>query len=271
MIWISTLIIVFIVLLVVLRGFDCYLDRKERRRLIDFQPNFPEKFSSQLVSDMPEPVRRFFNYMILPDAPLKTVAQISMAGEFSLGTPQHPNSQKMQAEQVLAAPEGFLWSVRLGGALMVSGSDSARWTRFRILGLIPVARLGGDVDHQRAAFGRYIAEAVFWSPASLLPAADVIWSARSDDCIRVHVRHSNVEQCADVHIHKNGQPHRVEFLRWSNANPTKEYQLQPFGGTLSDFREVQGFRVPFYVEAANMLGTDEEFVFFKAHVNSIRW
>ena len=38
----------------------------------------------------------------------------------------------------------------------VSGSDSASWTRFRIFGIVPVGRLGGDPDHTRSAFGRYV-------------------------------------------------------------------------------------------------------------------
>lgn len=44
-----------------------------------------------------------------------------------------------------------------------------------------------------------------------------------------------------------------------------------FGGQLSDFREAQGFRIPFRVEAGNMFGTDEHFVFFKATVKAVRF
>jgi hypothetical protein len=63
----------------------------------------------------------------------------------------------------------------------------------------------------------------------------------------------------------------VSFQRWSNANPSKRYQLQPFGGTLSDFREVEGQRLPFRVEAGNHWGTDDYFAFFKAEVMSIHF
>ncbi len=40
--------------------------------------------------------------------------------------------------------------------------------------------------------------------------------------------------------------------------------------TLSDFREVQGVRIPFHVEVGNMFGTDEYCVFFKAKLVSVR-
>ncbi|MGP1356455.1 MAG: DUF6544 family protein, partial [Roseicyclus sp.] len=66
-------------------------------------------------------------------------------------------------------------------------------------------------------------------------------------------------------------PVTVTFQRWSNANPEGVHRLQPFGGILSDFREVQGFRLPFRVEAGNMFGTEAYFPFFLADVQEIRF
>jgi len=63
----------------------------------------------------------------------------------------------------------------------------------------------------------------------------------------------------------------VHFLRWSDANPERRYRLQPFGGVLSDFRDVQGFRVPFAVEAGSMFGTETYFPFFRARLKSVRF
>jgi hypothetical protein len=122
-----------------------------------------------MVSDLPEPAARYFTYMIRPGTPLLPVAEIDMTGQFSLGTKDDPRYQPMEARQILAAPEGFVWAMRTRGGMPVSGSDSGSWTRFRIVGLIPVGRLGGDRDHTRSAFGRYAAEAVIWAPAALLP------------------------------------------------------------------------------------------------------
>jgi CubicO group peptidase (beta-lactamase class C family) len=41
----------------------------------------------------------------------------------------------------------------------------------------------------------------------------------------------------------DGQPIRVCFDRWSNANPEKQHRLQPFGGYLSKFQSFDGFRL----------------------------
>ena len=224
-----------------------------------------------MVADLPEPARRFFNFAIAPGTALYTVAEIEMGGQFSLGSQEEPNYQSMQAHQILAAPHGFVWRLNLPGIIPVSGSDSGRWTRFRILGFIPVARMGGDSNHTRSAYGRYVAEAVFWTPAAILPGAGVTWEGVDEHTARVTITHGVLSQAVDVTVNADGQPVDVSFMRWSNANPEKSHRLQPFGGTLSDFRVVQGFKLPFRVEAGNMFGTKEYFPFFKVEVKEIRF
>ena len=77
------------------------------------------------------------------------------------------------------------------------------------MGLVPVARYGGDRDHQRSAFGRYVAEAVFWTPAALLPGEHVRWEAIDDSSARVILAHRGLEQAVDVTVDANGQPVKV--------------------------------------------------------------
>ena len=250
---------------------DRRADRAEWARLAALQPAEPAVFAPEMIAGLPEPARRYFGFAIRPGTPLFRVAELDMEGKFALGDKDKPGYQPMVARQILAAPEGFVWAMRTRGGLPVSGSDSGRWTRFRILGLIPVARMGGNRDHARAAFGRYVAEAVFWTPAALLPGPGVVWEQVDDDTARVTTRDGDLSQAVDVTVDADGRPLRVTFQRWTNANPDKEYRLQPFGGILSDFREVAGFRLPFRVEAGNMFGTPEYFPFFIAEITAIRF
>jgi hypothetical protein len=265
------MLVVALFALLALRLWDGRADRMEWARLAALQPTNPAMYDPVMVADLPAPARRFFNFAIKPGTPLLTVAEIDMGGEFSLGTRDNPNYQPMDARQILAAPKGFVWKLKMPGAVSVSGSDTGSWTRFRVLGLIPVARMGGDTNHARAAYGRYVAEAVFWTPAALLPAPGVVWEALDQDTARVTVTHNELSQVVDMKVDAEGRPVVVRFMRWTNANPEKEHRLQPFGGHLSDFREVQGFRIPFNVEAGNMFGTDKYFAFFKAKVTAVRF
>ncbi|TNF62965.1 MAG: hypothetical protein EP307_05910 [Rhodobacteraceae bacterium] len=250
---------------------DRRADRAEWARLVTLQPANPETFAAEMVAALPEPARRYFGYTIRPETPLRPVVEIDMGGQFSLGSKDAPNYQPMTARQILAAPEGFVWAMRTRAGMPVSGSDSGRWTRFRIFGVIPVARLGGDPDHTRSAFGRYVGEAAIWSPAALLPGPGVTWEAVDQNTARVTVTHGDLEQAVDVTVDAEGRPVEVTFQRWSNANPDKVHRLQPFGAVMSDFREVGGYRLPFRIEAGNLFGTEDYFPFFIAEVTEIRF
>lgn len=261
-----------LVALLVWRCLDHWADQSEMRRLRAIQPRSPLDYSSAMIAGLPEPAQRYFNFTITEGASLFTVAEIEMAGRFGLGGKMAPNYLDMHATQVLAAPEGFIWKMRCGSRLTrMSGSDSASWTRFWFAGIIPVARLGGNCDHARSAFGRYIAEAVFWTPAALLPGAGVAWEAVGENAARVTVTHRNVSQSVEVTVAEDGRPTHVVFPRWSNANPEKSYRIQSFGGFLSEFRDFDGFRLPTHIEAGNEFGTDHYFPFFIVDVTGLKF
>lgn len=251
---------------------DRRADRAEIARLLAQQPSAPDRFTAELIADLPEPARRYFTYAITEGTPLLTVAEIEMHGQFSLGTRAAPNYMTIDAVQVLAAPHGFVWKVSGGsGVMLLSGSDSGQWMRFWLAGLIPVVRFGGDADLVRSAFGRNVAEASFWTPAALLPGQGVIWEGVNENTARYTMTHEGIAQSVDVTVDADGRPIEVQFQRWSNANAEGVHRLQPFGGTLSNFREVQGFRLPMHMEAGNYFGTQDYFPFFIVDVSAVRF
>lgn len=261
-----------LVVLMIWRQLDHRADRTEMARLIALQPKAPLVFDPAMVADLPDPARRYFEYTILTGTPLLTVADIEMTGQFSLGTKDAPNYMEMTARQVLGVPNGFVWKMSCGKGLMaMSGSDSAGWTRFWLAGIAPVARFGGNIDHARSAFGRYTAEATFWTPAALLPGPNVVWRVVDGDTAKVTITHDGFTQDVFITVTPEGQPTEVSFPRWSNANPDGIYRLQPFGGYLSEFREIDGFRLPTHVEAGNFFGTENYFPFYIADVKLLRF
>jgi hypothetical protein len=74
----------------------------------------------------------------------------------------------------------------------------------------------------------------------------------------------------DIRVDSSGKPLWVSIQRWSNANPDKVFRLQPFGGELSDFRTVAGYRIPFKVEGGNFFGTAEYFAFYRARIIGVQ-
>jgi hypothetical protein len=236
----------------------------------------PLRFEPAMVADLPEPARRYLLHTIAEATPLARVAEIRMRGTFGLGDRVAPNYQPMRARQILVPPHGFVWRLEAAGsgAMRLSGSDGMAgdrsWTRFWVNWTLPVARAGGDADHLRASFGRVAGEAVIWAPAALLPGPGVRWEETGEpDLARVVVSHGGLEQAVDIRVAEDGRPETVVFMRWSDANPEREWRLQPFGARLGEFEDFGGYRLPTRVEAGNHWGTEDYFPFFRAEVEAI--
>lgn len=254
------------------RAADRRADRAEAARLIAGQPVGPGVFDPAMVADLPEPARRFFLFALDPGVPLKSVVALEMTGKFGMGDKARPGYMDMVASQVLSAREGFVWSMSAGRwPMRLSGSDSGRWTRFWIDGLVPVARFGGGPDHARSAFGRHAAEAVFWAPTAVLPGPGITWQPVDETTARVTIAMGDLQQAVDLSVDDDGRPLRVAFDRWSDANPEKEWRLQRFGGYLSNHRDFGGVRIPTHVEAGNLFGSTEYFPFFVVDLTAWRF
>ena len=233
-------------------------------------------FDASMVAMLPEPARRYFTFTVKPGAPLHTVAEVRMRGEIGLGTRDNPKYRTMRAEQILAPPYGLVWKLNAGrGVTKVSGSDGCAngtsWVRFWLMKTVPIVRAGGTPDHARSAFGRVVAEAVFWAPAALLPNNGVSWEAVDANTARATVASNCQQQTVDITVAADGRPTKVVIPRWSDANAEKIYQLQPFGGYLSEFQDFDGYTLPTCVEGGNFIGTEEYFPFYKARVYDFRF
>ncbi|HID67462.1 MAG TPA: hypothetical protein EYP31_04235 [Roseibacterium sp.] len=256
--------------LAIWRQIDRSADQSAWLALIELQNKKPTEFDISMIAGLPEAAQRYFRFTIEPGAPLCTAVEIEMTGKLGLGTKEEPNYRPMRARQILSPPYGLVWRLDAGA---ISGSDGAlpdrSWTRFWLFHVIPVVRVSNQ-DHRRSAFGRVVAEATFWAPASLLPSAFVRWEDAGDDIARAIVTYGGFTQSVDIRLSETGAPTHVTIQRWSNKNPTKTFREQPFGGELSKFRNFDGYRLPTHVEGGNHIGTPEYFPFFKADVTRLR-
>lgn len=258
------------------RFMDKRAERAVAAALHDTQPANPPLFDAAMLDGLPEPAQRYFRFAIAPGTPLFTVADITMEGRLSLGSADNPNWMPMTARQVLGAPDGFLWQPRTSFVgLSMRGSDAAlrgtSWTRFWLAGLLPVVRAGDNADYARSAFGRYVGEAMFWTPAALLPGEGVAWEPLGDDSAQVTLSAFGMKQSVELHVDARGAPTRIIFPRWSDANLQKQFQIQPFGGDLSEYRTFEGFTVPTVVHAGNFYGTADYFPFYQVRVTSVTY
>lgn len=244
--------------------------------LIASQPTNRQVFEPTVIADLPEPARRFLSFAIAPGTPLYHGVDLQMEGRISNGTGAEPGWMDMEARQVMALPDGFVWQVDARrGSVRLVGSDVAytggSWTRFWLAGLAPVVRAGLNEDHARSSLGRCGSEAIFWLPTALMPGPGVHWEGLGPDSARVTLKAHGFEQAFDIHVNGEGALTYVVFQRWSDANPDKRFQLQPFGGELSAFKTFEGVTIPTRVDGGNFFGTPDYFPFYQARITSVRF
>jgi hypothetical protein len=220
---------------------------------------------------LPEPARRYLLRAIRPGTPLARCVTLEMQGSFLLNGKPLP----MTAHQVLAPPAGFVWQARIGrGPGGFAGSDGLAegrsWTRFRLGGLVPLVRAGGNADHLRSARTRAMMESI-WCPAVLLPGAGAVWRQIGPDAAEVHFPTLPDIPPMRMTLDAEGHVREIVAMRWSDANADRRYRLQPFGGRVLESRRFGGFTLPARVELGNLWGTPDVAPFFRAEVLSARF
>ncbi|WP_242055129.1 DUF6544 family protein [Nostoc flagelliforme] len=100
-----------------------------------------DRFSEDMIADLPPPVQRYFLHSIAPSTHLATSVNLEMSGSFRMA--QDKPWIPMQAKQIISASKGFVWKPVIGsGWFKFMGADyyankSGRM-RFSLWGLIPL-------------------------------------------------------------------------------------------------------------------------------------
>jgi len=252
-------------------------EAEEAHRTILLRPAPPpERFDPHMVAGLPEIAQRYFRHAIAPGTPLRSAVELEMEGTFLLGDKDKHQSYRMTARQALRAPEEFIWAPRLrSGAMTITGSDALvggeAWTRFWLLGLVPVANVRTSPDLVRSARFRGAVESALWLPASLLPGNRVRWEQTGPNRARITLERFDPAIVLDLTLAETGAVREVVGQRWSDANPEKRFRLQPFGGAVSGESTFDGFTIPSAVAVGNHYGTERYLPFFQARITAARY
>lgn len=233
-------------------------------------------FDPQQIGGLPEIAQRYFRHAIAPGTPLYSSAELTMGGSFLLGDRRSFQTYRMRARQVLGRPGRFVWIPSLASGMMtITGSDGLfegrAWTRFWLLGLIPVANEQTSPDLVRSAHFRAAVETAIWLPPSLLPGNGVEWEQLDADRARVTFRRVDPAISIVLTLDAAGAVKEVVGQRWSNANPQKKFRLQPFGGVMLAESTFGGLTVPSRMAVGNHFGTPDYLPFFQARILTLRY
>jgi hypothetical protein len=241
------------------------------------RPNLPtRRFDPAIVSELPEVAQRYFRHAIAPGTPLYSVAELEMEGTFLLGDKDDHQSYSMEARQVLRPPAEFVWMPRLrSGAMTITGSDALvggqAWTRFWLLGLLPIANVSSSPDMVRSAQFRGAVEGALWLPTTMLPESGAQWEQVGPNEARVTLSRFTPAIVLHLTLDERGAVREAVGQRWSNANREQRFRLQPFGGTMTAEGTFQGLTIPTGISVGNHYGTADYLPFFQARITRARF
>jgi hypothetical protein len=200
---------------------------------------------------LPAPVRRYLEVSgALGHAPVGSV-RLRHGGRLraSLDGAWLP----IRGEQYFTAgPPGFVWwgRIRMAPGLWVDGRDLSLGGEGNMLVKAASTFTLGDVrgpEMDQGALQRLLGEMI-WFPTVLLDERYVSWVPVDEASARATLRVGGREVTVTYHFGPDGLPARVSTERFRDVGG--KGVLTPWAGTSSDFREVDGLRVPFRMGAS---------------------
>lgn len=199
---------------------------------------------------LPAPVRRYLEVSgAAGRAPIRT-ARLRHGGSFVTAPGKAPMAIR-GVQWFRTDPPGFVWwgRIRAAPGLWIDGRDRSVGGEgnmlIRAASTITLADVRGP-ELDQGALLRLLGEA-FWFPTLLRDARYVTWTSLDGARARATLRVDGREVAGTFHFGADGLPERFSADRHRDVDGRAV--LTPWSGDCSDFREVDGVKVPFRVGA----------------------
>lgn len=225
------------------------------------------RFTKDMVAELPAPVQRYFLHSIALGTPLASSVSLEMSGSFRMA--QDKPWIPMRAKQITSALKGFVWKAVIGSGLFnFMGADcyankSGRM-RFSLWGIIPLVNAHSP-DITRSSIGRFAGE-FFWLPSALLPQRNVAWKAIDERTIQASLKIDGEPITLTLVTDLDGKLLKLSFPRWGEHKEDGNYNYIPFGGEFQEEYTFSGFTIPSQISAGWWIGTDRYSEFFRAKI-----
>ncbi|MFP4448695.1 MAG: DUF6544 family protein [Bacteroidales bacterium] len=221
--------------------------KKQVEKLLDTSSTIDNKnFNYAQLENLPDPVRRYFQYAIPEGKPYISHLRLKHNGSFKTGVGK--DWIDIKGEQYFSAqPPGFVW---IGKTRQFKAIDSyienTGNLSVYLFGLMRIVNSkGSSVD--QAELLRWLGESV-WMPTNLLPDKQKEWTAIDENSAKLTFTHNGQSVYYIVHFNKTGQITKMETKRYM-----EEGRLEKWEGRLSNYTEHEGIKVPQTIEATWLL------------------
>lgn len=216
---------------------------KEVEELFSLADSTSEKtFHYRQLEGLPEPVQRYFHYVLPDQYPYINTVRLTHGGQFKTGS--NKAWSDIKGEQYFTTnPPGFIWR---GQTALFSATDKYVADKgsliVNVLSLVEVVNTEGSNVNQGELL-RWLGESV-WFPTNLLPSEQLNWSPIDENAARLSLEYDNLSLDYLVSFNDLGEITQMETQRYIS-----EDTLETWVGEVFDYRTINGVKVPTRIQA----------------------
>lgn len=220
-------------------------------------------FSDGQLTDLPEPVGRYFRRVLKNNQPFISYVRLTHNGQFKAGLDK--DWANIRGEQYFTTKKpGFIWK---GTTAMFTArdmylSDHGRLivTLFLLYNIVD----GKGENYDEGELQRWVGESV-WFPTNLLPGERIHWSPIDADSAKLSFQYRSVAFAFIVTFNEIGEITQMETQRFMGDENRRNWLIK-----LADYKELNDVSVPTTTEAIWKLETGE-FSYAKFNVTVLEY
>ncbi|WP_395077912.1 DUF6920 family protein [Flavobacterium sp.] len=262
----TLLIIIGCILLILLIG-KINLERNFNKQLSTFFTNSTnisdKKYSINQLENLPEPVQKYFNYVIKDGQPYISSVRLTHNGFFK--TDLKKDFIKITGEQYFSAQKPqFIWkgitSMFTARDYFIEDKGGLIATLLNVYNVVDAK----GVNFDEGELQRWLAESV-WFPTNLLPSDYVNWTPIDESSAKLSFRYKTTAFDFIVRFNKIGEIIEIEGNRFMTAEKKEKWVCK-----MANYQERNGVKIPISDQAIWRL-KDGDQVYAKFEVLKIEY
>lgn len=261
----TTLIIIGIILFLLLIG-KIYFSIKFKNQVTELFSNAEKSnktYTVKQLEGLPEPVQRYFKYVLKEGQPYISVVRLTHNGFFK--TDLKKDFIKITGEQYFSTQKPqFIWkgvtSIFTARDFFINDKGGLIATLFNVY--IVVNAKGTHYDE--GELQRWLVESV-WFPTNFLPSEFVNWIAIDVDSAKLVFKYKTVSFDFIVKFNTKGEITEMESNRFMTEEKKEKWICK-----MSNYKEINNVKIPFSDQALWKLN-DVEYCYAKFEVQKIEY
>lgn len=238
-------------------------DKEVKQLFLQSDRVLAKRFDYSQLQGLPEPVQRYFKHVLKEGQPYISYVRLTHDGQFKTDPKQ--NWIPIKGEQYFTtAKPGFIWK---GSTRMFTAKDMFLSEKGRlVVSLLSAFKIsdGQGEKYDQGELLRWLGESV-WFPTNLLPNENLQWIAIDDQTAQLVFTYNDLSVLYWVSFNESGEITALRTNRYMG-----EDSLETWVGSVSDYKDINGVKIPVTIEAAYML-KDGKYTYAKFNVNRIEY